>query len=57
MFCCMLANILYRKEFLFNIKIMLLGSSIYYWGVFDFHDTETNGEKVKKIVHDNVNKL
>ncbi|XP_023332424.1 cubilin [Eurytemora carolleeae] len=22
------------------------GSSIYYWGVFDFHDTETNGEKV-----------
>ena len=55
MFCCMLANILYRKEFLFNIKIMLLGSSIYYWGVFDFHDTETNGEKVKKII--NVNKL
>ena len=30
----------------FNI---FLGSSIYYWAIFDFHETESEGEKVNLI--------
>jgi hypothetical protein len=28
--------------------IICLGSSIYYWGVYDFHETALDGEKVRE---------
>ncbi len=30
--------------------IICLGSSIYYWGVYDFHGTALDGEKVRETV-------
>ena len=32
-----------------NMELLYLGSSIYYWGVYDFHDTALDGEKVRYI--------